>query len=424
MKALDPQSPYFIDFPGRVRALQAEMGRAGIDVYLGSRLRTLSWLLDTFCPWRSFVVVPAEGPAGRLHLRHRRRPRRRRDLAPRRPSLRFRAHGRPGPDRAHRRLRQGPAQGTDGPRRHRERDVELSARGQPDPLRVRALPRRPRAVGARERPRPRRPAFARQGRGHDRPFPRGLAHRRRRARSRLRGPARRRLEGADRDRDRGLGGPGHAPGRERVGVVLHRRQRDRLGLPDRPHGRGLHAGFAPRAPGRRAAHGRHPRHVHAGPGRPLPQLPHRPGERPPALARPQLHRHRGPDARDLPGRYQPLGPGREDDRLRREPRLRRLHGPRLRARHRPDGRRMADRDERRSLPLLDQSRPPLPGERALNLRHAVRLPRREYRVPLREPDRHPRRPVRGAVQVPPRRRRHLLGRDRFRLLRNSGYRKA
>ncbi len=62
MKTLDPKSPYFIDFPGRVRALQADMARTGIDVYLGSRLRTLSWLLDTFCPWRSFVVVPAEGP--------------------------------------------------------------------------------------------------------------------------------------------------------------------------------------------------------------------------------------------------------------------------------------------------------------------------------------------------------------------------
>jgi len=62
MRPLDPASPYFIDFPGRVRALQAEMARAGIDVYLGSRLRTLSWLLDTFCPWRSFVVVPPEGP--------------------------------------------------------------------------------------------------------------------------------------------------------------------------------------------------------------------------------------------------------------------------------------------------------------------------------------------------------------------------
>ena len=61
MKTLDPASPYFIDFPGRIRALQAEMARAGIDVYLGSRLRTLSWTLDAFCPWRSFVVIPTEG---------------------------------------------------------------------------------------------------------------------------------------------------------------------------------------------------------------------------------------------------------------------------------------------------------------------------------------------------------------------------
>jgi Xaa-Pro aminopeptidase len=53
--------PYYIDFPARIRAVQAEMAREHIDVYLGSRLRTLSWTLDAFCPWRSFVVIPAEG---------------------------------------------------------------------------------------------------------------------------------------------------------------------------------------------------------------------------------------------------------------------------------------------------------------------------------------------------------------------------
>lgn len=53
--------PYFIDFPARIRAIQAEMAREGLDAYLGSRLRTLSWTLDAFCPWRSFVVIPAEG---------------------------------------------------------------------------------------------------------------------------------------------------------------------------------------------------------------------------------------------------------------------------------------------------------------------------------------------------------------------------
>jgi len=37
------------------------MGRRGIDVYLGSRLRTLSWNLDAFCPWRSYIVIPSQG---------------------------------------------------------------------------------------------------------------------------------------------------------------------------------------------------------------------------------------------------------------------------------------------------------------------------------------------------------------------------
>ena len=53
--------PYFIDFPARVKSIQAAMGDLGIDVYLGSRLRTLSWILDAFCPWRSYVVIPPQG---------------------------------------------------------------------------------------------------------------------------------------------------------------------------------------------------------------------------------------------------------------------------------------------------------------------------------------------------------------------------
>lgn len=57
----EQQDPYFIDFPARIKRIQAEMDRRGIDVYLGSRLRTLSWTLDAFCPWRSFVVIPSRG---------------------------------------------------------------------------------------------------------------------------------------------------------------------------------------------------------------------------------------------------------------------------------------------------------------------------------------------------------------------------
>jgi Xaa-Pro aminopeptidase len=55
------RDPYFIDFPARIRAIQEEMRRENLDVYLGSRLRTLSWTVDAFCPWRTFVVIPREG---------------------------------------------------------------------------------------------------------------------------------------------------------------------------------------------------------------------------------------------------------------------------------------------------------------------------------------------------------------------------
>jgi Xaa-Pro aminopeptidase len=58
---MTPTDPYFIDFPQRIRSIQARMHEDNIDVFLGSRLRTLSWTLDAFCPWRSFVVIPAEG---------------------------------------------------------------------------------------------------------------------------------------------------------------------------------------------------------------------------------------------------------------------------------------------------------------------------------------------------------------------------
>ena len=57
----DITSPYYIDFPGRIRAIQAEMAKEKIDLYLGSRLRTMSWTTDAFFPWRSFIVIPAEG---------------------------------------------------------------------------------------------------------------------------------------------------------------------------------------------------------------------------------------------------------------------------------------------------------------------------------------------------------------------------
>jgi len=60
-KKLARDDPYYIDFPKRIKSIQKEMARRGIDVYLGSRLRTLSWTLDVFCPWRSYIIIPPAG---------------------------------------------------------------------------------------------------------------------------------------------------------------------------------------------------------------------------------------------------------------------------------------------------------------------------------------------------------------------------
>jgi len=60
-QTLQRSDPYFIDFPQRIRDIQAEMAREKVDVYLGSRLRTLSWTTDAFFPWRSFIVIPPQG---------------------------------------------------------------------------------------------------------------------------------------------------------------------------------------------------------------------------------------------------------------------------------------------------------------------------------------------------------------------------
>ena len=60
-RILDPKDPYYIDNPGRVKSIQAEMQKRNIDVYLGSRVRTMSFILDAFCPWRSYIIIPAEG---------------------------------------------------------------------------------------------------------------------------------------------------------------------------------------------------------------------------------------------------------------------------------------------------------------------------------------------------------------------------
>jgi Xaa-Pro aminopeptidase len=61
MPGIPQEDPYFVDSAQRLQDIQTAMAEQGIDAYLGSRLRTLSWILDAFCPWRSFIVIPPQG---------------------------------------------------------------------------------------------------------------------------------------------------------------------------------------------------------------------------------------------------------------------------------------------------------------------------------------------------------------------------
>jgi len=62
MAAKNPSDdPYFVDVDHRIKDIQALMREREIDVYLGSRIRTMSFIVDAFVPWRSYIVIPAKG---------------------------------------------------------------------------------------------------------------------------------------------------------------------------------------------------------------------------------------------------------------------------------------------------------------------------------------------------------------------------
>ena len=50
-----------IDFRSRIARFQDELKKAGIDVLVGTKLKTITHLSGGFVPWRSCVVVPGDG---------------------------------------------------------------------------------------------------------------------------------------------------------------------------------------------------------------------------------------------------------------------------------------------------------------------------------------------------------------------------
>src|SRR4051812_21901995 len=50
-----------IDFRARGDRLQKRIREEGIAVYVATRQATTSWLLGAFAPWRTAVIIPADG---------------------------------------------------------------------------------------------------------------------------------------------------------------------------------------------------------------------------------------------------------------------------------------------------------------------------------------------------------------------------
>lgn len=56
-----PLKRVIIDYKDRLSRLQLMIQQEGWDAYVATRQATLSWLLGTFAPWRTAVIVPAFG---------------------------------------------------------------------------------------------------------------------------------------------------------------------------------------------------------------------------------------------------------------------------------------------------------------------------------------------------------------------------
>ncbi|MBC7253820.1 MAG: aminopeptidase P family protein [Actinobacteria bacterium] len=51
----------YINFPRRIARFQEELKKEGVDVLVGTKLKTVVHLSGGFVPWRSAIIVPAEG---------------------------------------------------------------------------------------------------------------------------------------------------------------------------------------------------------------------------------------------------------------------------------------------------------------------------------------------------------------------------
>ncbi|PKN53706.1 MAG: hypothetical protein CVU55_00865 [Deltaproteobacteria bacterium HGW-Deltaproteobacteria-13] len=58
----------YIDYSKRVKKIQEEMKKANLDIFVGTRTVSLSYVAGAFIPWRSAVVVSKDGSAGLITM--------------------------------------------------------------------------------------------------------------------------------------------------------------------------------------------------------------------------------------------------------------------------------------------------------------------------------------------------------------------
>ena len=58
----------YIDYSKRIRKIQEEMKKLDIDLFVGTRTVSLSYVAGAFVPWRSAVIVSADGYAGLITM--------------------------------------------------------------------------------------------------------------------------------------------------------------------------------------------------------------------------------------------------------------------------------------------------------------------------------------------------------------------
>jgi hypothetical protein len=51
----------YINFPKRIQKIQEELAKKGVDVLVGTRLKTITHWSGGFVPWRSALIIPAVG---------------------------------------------------------------------------------------------------------------------------------------------------------------------------------------------------------------------------------------------------------------------------------------------------------------------------------------------------------------------------